>query len=345
MFNNEIMLLFVLTLSILSILVLLLSYLTIRKSLEIKRRKSIELYKEQYNPLIFSMLMEGTFLRGLTPDSPLQLIAIEELLSRFSKLLEGKEEKQRLSELASMYLTVTYQKQLKSRRWSTRMNTLYHIEDFHMEKLAADVRQLTERTRISHEELLHALRILAQSEDSNMLDLLTNKFAELAELDLRTILIRLDNNQFDQLILHFHKCLPPLKMAILGVISIKKEITYLAFIEDIFKSYSGEIRLRALKALAEIGYVEDAAPYLELLYSEKWEERMVTAKLIGSLKEESAIPRLVELLHDQTWWVRSQAGQAIVQFAKGKEILKSVLADSKDPFAKDMAWEWLNKGV
>jgi len=72
---------------------------------------------------------------------------------------------------------------------------------------------------------------------------------------------------------------------------------------------------------------------------------MVAAKLIGSLKEERGIQRLIELLHDQSWWVRSQAGQAIDQFTNGKEILRSVFETSNDVFAKDMAWEWLHKGV
>lgn len=62
-------------------------------------------------------------------------------------------------------------------------------------------------------------------------------------------------------------------------------------------------------------------------------------------KGKSAIPRLIELMHDRTWWVRSQATQAIIQFTNGKEILRTILESSKDTFAKDMAWEWLHKGV
>jgi HEAT repeat protein len=136
-----------------------------------------------------------------------------------------------------------------------------------------------------------------------------------------------------------------LQKAILDVISIKKESSYLLFTENIFAVYSGELRLRALKALAVLGSVKEINTYLELLYSSKWEERMLAAKLVGNLKEERGLNRLIELLHDQTWWVRFQAGQAICLFPNGKEILEQVYTTSTDMFAKDMAWEWLHKGV
>ncbi|MEO2074137.1 MAG: HEAT repeat domain-containing protein [Bacillus sp. (in: firmicutes)] len=343
--NLELFFLSILTLSIFGMLFILLGYLTIRKTVDIKRRERINSYKEQFNPLLFSMLTEGRYSRVLTTETILQQKAIEELLSRYTSILEGEEEKTRLTELASLYLTPYYQIQLKSKRWSTRMNTLYHIEDFHMSHLLEDVSRLLYRRRISREELVHVLRILAKFNYQEMFELLTNEYDHLSEYDYRNILIRMEPNHFDQFILHFHKSNISLKKAVLDIISLKRDITYLSFLEKMFESYKGEIRLRSMKALAEIGYVENIEPYLELLYSEKWEERMVAAKLIGSLKEERGIHRLIELLHDSSWWVRSQAGQAIDQFTNGKEIFRSVLETSNDAFAKDMAWEWLHKGV
>lgn len=343
--NNELVILSVVTCSTLGILVLLLLYLTIRKTIYIKQRKAIEIWKQTYYPLVFSVLSDGIYSRALSSSTPTQMKAIEELLSHYTRVLEGEGEEQRLTDLAAMYLTTYYRKRLKSKKWSTRMNTLYHIEDFQIFQLSDDVRQLVDRKRISHEELLHALRILACSRHPDVFELLTGTFIQLSVIDYRTILICLENKQFNLFMLHFHKCHPSLQKAILEVISTKKDIRYLSYVESIFSSYTGEVKLAALKALAEIGYVENAAPFLDLLYSNRWEERMMAAKLIGSLREESAIPRIKELLHDQSWWVRYQAGQTISEFANGKEILQSILDHSNDPFAKDMAWEWLNKGV
>lgn len=345
MLKNELYYLTILTITILGILLVLLIYLIIRKAMDIKNRKRIEQFIEKYHSILFTMLMEGGYSRGLNPKSVLEQIAIEELLSRFSKILEGEDEKTRLTELASMYLLERYRKKLKSKRWSQRMNTLYHIEDFKLNLLMDDIYILTKKKKLSHAELIHSLRILALFQHEFLFNLLTTHYQNFSEFEYRTILIRLKQQQFEQFILHFHKGSQPLQKAVLDVISIKKELNYLPFLENIFSVYKGEIRLRALKALSIMGHVKNSEPYLELLYSSKWEERMVAAKLIGSLKEVKGISRLIELLHDQTWWVRSQAGQAICQFPNGHHILREVLETSKDPFAKDMAWEWLHKGV
>ncbi|MEH7501799.1 HEAT repeat domain-containing protein [Neobacillus drentensis] len=345
MLKNELFLLTILTIIILGLLVVLLLYLTIRKAIDIKSRKVIDRYIEKHHSILFTMLIDGGYCRGMNPESVLEHKAIEELLSRYSKILEGEDEQHRLSELASKYLTDYYRKRLKSKRWSQRMNTLYHIEDFKLKPLIEDIYRLTRKKRLSHEELIHILRTLALFQYEDIFEMLTIRYNSLSEFEYRNVLRRLEQQKFEQFIFHFHKSSPPLQKAILEVISIKKELKYLSFLENVFSSYKGEVRLRALKALSEIGYVKNTDPYLELLYSTKWEERMVAAKLVGSLKEVKGISRLIELLHDQTWWVRSQAGQAICQFPNGHEILRDVLATSKDAFAKDMAWEWLHKGV
>lgn len=345
MVNNELLTLSFLASTILGLLFILLVYLIIRKTLYLQKRRKIENYKAKLNEPLFMLLSEGSLTRAFTSNDTLQKIAIEELLSHYVKILEGEGEKKQLTLLAALHLEDYYRKRLKSITWSQRMNALYHIEDFQLKGLLNNLVQLLERKKLSHDELVHVLRIIALFQHPPVFDLLTNRFSDLTEFEYRNILIRLNRPLFDQFVLHFHKSSSPLKKAILDVVSIKKEFHYLAFTEDIFSAYSGEIRLRALKALAEIGYVRHIEPYLELLYSNRWEERMIAAKLIGLLKEEKGIDRLIELLHDHIWWVRSQAGQAISQFPNGKEILRSVFETSSDMFAKDMAREWLHKGV
>ncbi|MDQ0973173.1 hypothetical protein QFZ31_003051 [Neobacillus niacini] len=343
MINQDILFLAIITLSLMCLLFLLLLYLTIRKAKEIKKRREIEDYKNKINTQIFSIIAEGKRYRGIGCETAIKQKAMEELLSRYVKILEGEEEKERLSDLASDCLQGYYQKRLKSIRWSHRMNALYHIEDFYMIKLLDEVVILSKKKNITHQELIHVLRILATFQYNGLKEVLY--YHDLSEYEYRSILMRLNHDLFDQFVLSFHKSTSPLQYAILDVISLKKAIEYRFFTENIFMSYKGEVRLRALKALAEIGYVSNIEPYLHLLHSSSWQERMVAAKLIGSIQEEKGIPRLIELLHDQIWWVRSQAGQSISQFPNGKAILQSVLETSKDTFARDMAWDWLHKGV
>ncbi len=345
MINQEILFLSIITITLMCLLFLLLLYLIIRKVKDIKNRSKIESYMNKTNTQIFSIIAEGQFFRGISCEIAIKQKAMEELLSRYVKILEGEEEKKRLSDLASLYLQDYYRKRLKSKRWSHRMNALYHIEDFHMTNLLNEVVLLSKKKNISRQETIHVLRILASFHYNGLLDLLPNHYHNLSEYEYRGILMRLNQDLFDQFVLSFHKSTPPLQYAILDVISLKKAIKYRVFIENIFLTYKGEVKLRALKALAEIGHVSNIEPYLQLLHSSSWQERMVAAKLIGSVKEEKGIPRLIELLHDQIWWVRSQAAQSISQFPNGKVILQSVLETSKDAFARDMAWDWLHKGV
>lgn len=345
MLTYEILVLSIASISILCILFLLLVYLMFRKAIDISKRTIIEKQKEKYHSFIFMRLMEGNYSRGLTPRTNLQKIAIEELLNQLTKLLEGEQEKRRLNELAVLYLADHYRKRLKSRKWSVRMNALYHIEDFKIKSLNKEIFNLIEKKKVSQEEIIHTLRILASFQFASIPKLLSDRFDDLSEYEYRNILIRLDRDLFEQFLLGFHRFQKQLQNALLDVIAVKKELIYVSFTEKIFFAYSGEVKLRAMKALAELGYVKNIDPFLDLLLSPKWEERMVTAKLFGALKETKSLPKLIELMHDNMWWVRSQAGQAIAQFPNGKEILHNILETSKDPFARDMAWEWLHKGV
>ncbi|NRD78258.1 HEAT repeat domain-containing protein [Bacillus sp. BRMEA1] len=343
MLKKQLFLLAFLIISFVVLLIIILGYLMVRKAIASMKRKQIQHYKEEYHPLLMKMITEPASPRDLVLDSLTKQKAVEELLSKYTQVLEGEDERRHLSEIAQSALGQYYQKRLHDKRWSIRMNTLYHIEDFKMIQLEEDVYNRT-KTDLSREEHFHALRILALFQFEKIFELLTERYGYLTEIELRNILFRLETQHFEQFVQNYHESNPTLQKAVLDVISIKRETDYLPFLEQIFPLSSGEIRLRVLKALANIGYVEDIDTYMELLYSPKWEERMLAAKLIGTLREEKALPRLVELLQDSSWWVRSQAGESISHFVKGKQILMEVLQTSTDSFARDMAWEWLHKG-
>jgi hypothetical protein len=344
MVENEIYYLFILTVVFIGLLFLIFFYLLLRKTFSIRKKNDIEKQKEIYHNHIFKFLVDGIYTRGLVPRTKNQQKAIEELLSHYSKVLEGEQEKNRLNILAQLYLSEYYRNLLTSRKWSHRMNALYHIEDFQLKTLLNDVNNMMAKKKISQEEVIHILRILASFQMKNLYEILTKKFDSLSAYEYRNLMIRIEKNQFDQFVLGFHKCQNQLQNAILDVIAVRKEMSYCSFTESIFFSYSNEVKIRALKTLAELGYVKNIEPYLDLLISTKWEERMISAKLLGALQETKAIPGLINLLHDSIWWVRSQAGQAIAKFPNGEENLQLVYETTEDPFARDMAWEWLHKG-
>ncbi|MDF2856706.1 MAG: hypothetical protein K0Q87_2557, partial [Neobacillus sp.] len=139
MLQNEVRQLAIIMLILLLLLIIILIYLIGRKWIEINRRKKIETYKSKYKQVIFSYLTEGEISRTLKVSNDTQRKAIEEILGHYTKVLEGEDEKVRLSEIATDCLLNYYRNRLKSFRWSTRMNALYHIEDFQITMLIEDV--------------------------------------------------------------------------------------------------------------------------------------------------------------------------------------------------------------
>lgn len=344
MLKNEIFFLGLLAAVISGLLLLILLYLVIRKWLEDRERRKINECIETLSPLIFEFISEGEISRQLHLDNDIKKKAAEEILSKFAANLTGEEETGKLREFADRNLRNYFQRQLKSRRWSTRMNALYTIEDLHFIELQPQVLESAIKEKISHDERVQSLRILAAFQFEGIPDLLLYNSENLSDGELRNIILRLNENLFSRLITDFHNAANPLKYAIIDSAGIRKELRYLHFIESVYASYDGETRLRAVKALSSLGMVKDISPYLDLRHSEDWKERMMAAKLFGSLKEPELMPHLLDLLHDRSWWVRSQAGQSIMMFPRGKEELQIVLDTSDDSYARDMAWEWMNKG-
>ncbi|AGX03145.1 MULTISPECIES: HEAT repeat domain-containing protein [Bacillaceae] len=342
--DQELFVLAAAALSITGILTVILVYLVIRKAFEITARRKVEDWKQKLNLPLFSFLYEGKQLEEAALADRASLLAAEELLGHYADILEGEQEKENLSFFAESYLRGHYAKGLQSRKWSTRINSLYHIEDFHLKSLEGEVLRIAESGGSSTSEKVQAFKILADFQSENLFMLLDSRSLPFSEFDLRNILIRLDDKGFGRFVEGFRTSPERLQFAVLDVIAVNKQLGYLRFVEEVFMSEAGEMRLRALKALASIGYTEDIAPYEELAESSSWQERMLAAKLFGSLKDEGLLPRLAEMLHDSSWYVRSQAGQSILAFSKGKEILQKVIDSSHDPYARDMAWEWMQKG-
>jgi hypothetical protein len=220
MINQEILFLSIITLSFMCLLFLLLLYLIIRKAKEIKKRREIESYKNRINTQIFSIIAEGKRYRGIGCETAIKQKAMEELLSRYVKILEGEEEKKRLWDLASHCLQGYYRKRLKSKKWSHRMNALYHIEDFHMIKLLDEVVILSKKKNITHQENIHVLRILATFQYKGLNEVL--HYHDLSEYEYRSIFMRLNHDLFDQFVLSFHKSTPPAKICHSGCYLIEK---------------------------------------------------------------------------------------------------------------------------
>jgi len=331
--------------SITVLLFMLLIYLVVRKYRENSRKQKIDQYIEKLGPKVFFYIRNPNSPFLMRINTPLKKAAFEMLLSKYSDTLEGEQEKQALKNLALAYLKDFYQERLFSRNWSIRMNTLYYIEDFHLIELQEDIVKMLESSRQkSQEEKIQILRILASFQYKDIKKWMNAK-ETFSEIDYRNIITRLNDNIFYSFIESFQEFEETLQLALLDVISTKRDLAYLPFLEAVFQQFQGEARIRALKTIASIGVVQDIDLYMQLAESEQWQERMMLAKLLGSQQNEAYLSVLKELLHDPTWWVRSQSAESISKYKNGQEVLRDVLEHSHDPYAKDMAWEWINKGA
>lgn len=340
--EQEIKLLQIVSIILFVILLCLLTYLIIRKTVENKQYKKIKERKKQLIGPVFEYFRDGKKIMKKINQTKVERQAMERVLSEFSERIEGEEEEQRLHELAVFYLKDKYVKEIKSRNWSKRMNVLYKIEDFHMQEMERNVISRLHNRNCTSDEKIQIYRILAAFQYEKLWSII-NQDEMLSEKNYRSILLRVKTAMFEQFIQSFYYCREELQLAILDVISMKKKIEYLVFLENVFEKYDGEIKLKALKAISSIGYVRNIEDYLYLAKSKVWQERMMIAKLLGTNRD-NYIPLLIKLLHDSSWWVRSQAAESIMNFKKGRDILLEIVKHSKDKFAQDMAREWLNKG-
>ncbi|WP_158555867.1 HEAT repeat domain-containing protein [Peribacillus glennii] len=332
------------TMVLIILLLILLGYLIIRKTLEIKKTRILDKIKEDYQTILFNYLNGGKLSRELQTDTGVKKKAVEQLLGKFSELLEEKQIDDRLTAFAEQHLGNLYKKRLRSRSWSIRMNTLSYIDDFRMKSLLPLIIENLESASSSNEEKTLALRILASFQEPKLIGYL-NRFSFLSDSDYRNILLRLDQKLFDLCVLNYHNGHENMKYAILDAIGLKKDLAYSSFLNHIFNSSQGEEKIRSMKAIVNLGYIKDPEQFIPLAESGRWEERMIAARVFGIVRDSHFIPLLIGLLHDQNWWVRSEAAASLLFIPGGREILSDISKYDEDRFARDMAWEWLHKGV
>jgi len=326
------------------ILTILFSYLLIRKVHEIRTRQQIEEYKDRTRGTMFKYLYEGSTSRLLLPDHPLKITAMEELLSDFSHIIEGMATGERIQWFAEKFFADEYRKILFHRRWSIRMNTLYLIEEFHMESMLPDVLQLYKKGRVSRAEEGQILKMLAVFDHPDMFHFFTHTKYNLSELTYRVIYGSLSEEMFEQFVEKFEELPKTLQFTLVDMIGIKNRLEYGSFLESLLTSEDMEIRIRSLKAISQVGYVLPTKQLLTHLHSDSWPERIMAIKICGMLRLDEYVPYLMELMKDRMFQVRSQSAQAISNYPNGAAILQTIIDTTEDTFARDMALEWLERG-
>lgn len=99
-----------------------------------------------------------------------------------------------------------------------------------------------------------------------------------------------------------------------------------------------EIRIAAYKAAVLLHLTLEPEQLQRGLADKQWPVRAQAALAAGKLGDQQVVDQLGVCLGDQAWWVRYNAGVALLQHgAPGVAELERVRQDSEDRFARDMA--------
>lgn len=337
---NAVFLVFQLFVVLLLLLLTLFSFLLIRKYRSNRFEEKLNFWKQHYLESLNGALKWGKELKS--PETKAMFRALEEVLSGYYSFMKGNTSMiAGIETIAEDYFKETYQKQLESSKWTTRMNTLYRVEKFRMLSLVDASLRIYRKKDVSEMESIQVLRILANLQDDRIYTILLHETRDFSGFYYLDLFSRLEGALFHQFVESIDQFPTKVQHTLIEAMGERKEYDYLPYIEAFLFAEEAEFRIRALKALAKIGYVSKLARIIPSFTAENWEERMAAAKAVRKLRDTRLVDLLLPLLSDSSWWVRSAAAESLFYQHRGEELLEEVVRSHSDRFARDIAHEWL----
>ncbi len=109
---------------------------------------------------------------------------------------------------------------------------------------------------------------------------------------------------------------------------------YLSQIMVLAKSDDIEMRIAAIRALAETKNKKVLSELIDALEDEEWEVRAAAAKGIREIPDQQAYAPLLKAMSDSAWWVRQNAALTALSLPKPEVFIKEAL-QSRDNYAID----------
>lgn len=312
-----------------------------------KKREQFELNKDHYiknNELDWYLFLTGQEkqLNHKLTYEQYEVEAIEEMLISYTRNASDKNILFNIQKFTSENLLSFYRQQLKSSKWSIRMNALYRIGDFKMKDLFEDCKKML-RKKVSKEEYFEIMILCSYFDISYFIEELIAAKMVFSEYEYKKIFFGISDQSESELEKQFEKLPLTTQLAYIDTLGLKRKAKSLVFLEKQSENEQPEIRIRSLKAAYEIGIPIEVEKLESFIASPIWEERLMSVRLLSILPSEDSLAHLRTLIEDQNWWVRSKAAEVIRQGKNGKAVLKEIVQFSKDAYAVDIANELLNE--
>ncbi|PID20459.1 hypothetical protein CSV61_14410 [Sporosarcina sp. P3] len=312
---------------------------------EVKNKNKMNRYIEEHQADWCEYLLGEKFpIDSLKPVSHLELEAIDELFFRFSYHFASDEITDKINAFAAMYMTDYYHTGLASRSGSVRINTLNKIHLFNLSfMLDAVIQQLQEKEKYSKTEYILMYEVMAKFSEMDFVAHFIHPRVPLGEFDYKKLLMELDETQIRLLAENFNELSEVLQLTLIEIVGVRHYLDWLPLLHECLKSSTQELRIHALKSIADLEVADALKLYEGFSYSPVWEERLMTAKIFRSAPTEEALPVLNHLIKDPTYPVRAQAAKSMKSLRNGQQALYSVITTSSDEFAVDVAEEMFGK--
>lgn len=333
-------------------------YLVIIKVLSLRTARKKQAWIDRHQKELVAYLLDGDIEQvSFVPSKSYHYSALEDFFSEYLMNYKVDSNKDPIKKFVEHFFLEEYRKRLTDRKWSVRMNTLYFFDLLKLEKVEADLLARLESSNVTHEEEYQIYILLASLEYEHLYELF-KKSKGLPPFLLNIMLNRLvDDGNIDYYLDHFEELHQSWQLSILDLIRNKnlRSLKIVSFLENLISSETKEIRIRTLKTIANIGSVGSIDVivnwYEENSQREDWHssetngERLMTARLMGMIKNDKFIPVLEQLITDSKYNVRYEAAKAIRKYKNGKERLQEMATNSPEAYTRNIAAEWVERSL
>ncbi|XEC95234.1 HEAT repeat domain-containing protein [Paenibacillus tarimensis] len=344
-----IFILFMLTFVFAFFLFLLFLFLLVRKGVMHYIARRNRNYERFIYPLISRYItVDNHFQHRLLQQSKKWKRAIlARMLLDISTNIQSDEEWRRVEQACALIgLTNELRSQLQDKRWWKAAEAIRNIGILKLKELLPlvedqllspqyDVRMTTARTLSMHGRNRVLIEYLIQE---------SHRLQRVSIIRIADILRKVTEEDVDLMLANMNRISPLLQGLFIDLFGRARSMKALPYLETCLSSSSVELRIKALKAMADIGIVSNQDEIMHGLRSDNWVERMQTIRVIQACSMYSAIPQLLDKLADPEWWVRYRAAEALFGFGSvGKDNLRWASKHHHDSYAKDMADQMLTK--